>query len=370
MERRDFGTTGMRTSILGFGGFHLLEIPCKEASYLLNRYLDEGGNYIETASSYGDGESEMKIGSSVSHRRDEFILATKTGERTAKGCDDSLNRSLLNLQTDHVDIFIMHGVGSVGELDAILGPGGAIEAAEAAREDGRVRFIGISMHGQPDILIKALERYPFDAVMTTINYYDRFNFPEIEEVLIPLAKKKGTAVILMKPIADGYLWKSADKAFSYAFSRDVPVVVSGMNNRRMLEMDIGLAKSFVPMTAREEEKLFKTAPELGGYVCRQCGKCMVCPEGIPIQDIFRLEGYYDRQMHDGIVRDAADYALRQRLRFWFNNRDMAKQGYEMIENKADKCTECGKCMPLCPYGIDIIYKLDVAAYKLSGRKIL
>jgi predicted aldo/keto reductase-like oxidoreductase len=264
----------------------------------------------------------------------------------------------------------MHGVGSVGELDAILGPGGAIEAAEAAREDGRVRFIGISMHGQPDILIKALERYPFDAVMTTINYYDRFNFPEIEEVLIPLAKKKGTAVILMKPIADGYLWKSADKAFSYAFSRDVPVVVSGMNNRRMLEMDIGLAKSFVPMTAREEEKLFKTAPELGGYVCRQCGKCMVCPEGIPIQDIFRLEGYYDRQMHDGIVRDAADYALRQRLRFWFNNRDMAKQGYEMIENKADKCTECGKCMPLCPYGIDIIYKLDVAAYKLSGRKIL
>ncbi|MBN2558200.1 MAG: aldo/keto reductase [Clostridia bacterium] len=370
MERRDFGSTGMRTSILGFGGFHLLEIPVAEASYLLNRYLDAGGNYIETAASYGNGESEIKIGMAVSHRRDEFILATKTGERTAKGCADSLDRSLANLRTDHVDLFIMHGVGTIGELDAILAPGGAIGAAEAARKDGKIRFIGISMHGQPDVLINALERYPFDAVMTTINYYDRFNFPEIEEVLVPLAKSKGAAVILMKPIADGYLWKSAEKAFRYAFCRDVPLVVSGMNNREMLEKDIGYAESFVPMTAEEEEELFETAPELGNYVCRQCGRCMVCPEGIPIQDIFRLEGYYDRQMHDGIVRDAADYALRQRLRFWFGNREMAKQGYEMIVNNADRCTGCGKCMPLCPYGIDIIYKLDVASYKLGGRKIL
>lgn len=82
MEKRKFGRTGLETTILGFGGFHLLEIPLAEANYLLNRYLDAGGNYIETAANYGDGESERKIGHSVAHRRNEFILATKTSERT------------------------------------------------------------------------------------------------------------------------------------------------------------------------------------------------------------------------------------------------------------------------------------------------
>ncbi|MHB8062119.1 MAG: aldo/keto reductase, partial [Ruminiclostridium sp.] len=86
MEKRNFGKTGLKTSILGFGGFHLLEIPVAEAHYLLNRYLDKGGNYIETAASYGDGESERKIGLSIADRRSEYILATKTGERTKRKC--------------------------------------------------------------------------------------------------------------------------------------------------------------------------------------------------------------------------------------------------------------------------------------------
>ena len=75
------------------------------------------------------------------------------------------------------------------------------------------------------------------------------------------------------------------------------------------------------MSKEEKEELFKNAPELGNYVCRQCARCLPCPEGIPIMDIFRLEGCYDRQMWDGIVRDSADYALRQRLRFWYGGEE-------------------------------------------------
>lgn len=367
MEKRKFGKTGLETTLLGFGGFHLLEIPGKEAEYLLNRYLDAGGNYIETAASYGQGESELKIGQVMKTRRHECILATKTGERTKQGCLDSLHQSLKNLNTDYVDLFIMHGVKTMDELDTILGPGGAMEGVRQAQKDGKVSYVGISMHGQPDTLIAALHRYSFDAVMATINYYDRFNFPEIEEVLLPLAQEKETAVILMKPIADGLLWRSAPQAFRYAMSMPVSVVVTGMNTREMLEQDLLYAEQFIPMSEQEKEELFRNAIELGQYVCRQCKKCLPCPEGINIPEVFKYEGYFDRQMRDGIVRDPAEFALRDRLRFWFGNDEMAQERYRQLAVKADRCTECGQCMPKCPYGLDIIRKLKMADYKLSGK---
>jgi predicted aldo/keto reductase-like oxidoreductase len=123
------------------------------------------------------------------------------------------------------------------------------------------------------------------------------------------------------------------------------------------------------MTDDEKESLYKNAPELGNYVCRQCGLCTPCHEGLPIYEIFRYEGYFDRQMANGTVKDAAEYALRDRLRFWFGNREMAVEKYAALNIKADKCTKCGECIPKCPYGIDIIRKLEIADFKLAGKKI-
>lgn len=368
MQYRDFGKTGLKTSLLGFGGFHLVEIPAGEASYLLNGYLDAGGNYIETAASYGGGLSERKIGGAVSNRRGDFVLVSKTGKRDAPGAAAQIDESLENLRTDYLDCILMHGVSSFEDLDAILAPGGAMEAAQEARKAGKVRFIGISMHGWPGTLIEALNRYPFDAVMTTVNYYDRFNFPGIEGELLPLAAEKGAAVILMKPLGDGYLYKSADQAFRYAFSRPVSVVVTGMNSRRMLEEDLRSAREFRPMNTDEEEALFRDAPELGSYVCRQCGRCS-CPEGIDIPGVFRCEGLFDRQMARGVVDNAAEYALAERLKFWFGNQPLARERYEKLTVKADRCTQCGVCLPRCPYGIDIPTKLGLAHRKIKGQGI-
>lgn len=369
MEKRAFGKTGLSTSLLGFGGFHLLEIPFKEADYLLNRYLDEGGNYIETAAGYGEGRSELKIGKAVGQRRDEYVLVTKSGDRDKAGCAASIERSLGYLQTDHVDVLLMHAVSTMAELETLLAPGGAMEAAEQARQAGKVRFIGISMHGVPDVLIRALKQYPFEAVMTTINYYDRFNFPEIEGQLVPLAHEKGSAIILMKPVGDGLLWKSAGPAFRYAFSRNVSVVVSGINNRAMLESDLRYLADYTPMTPAEEDELFMTAPELGNYVCRQCGKCLPCPQGLNIPEIFKYEGYFDRQMADGVINDPAEFALKERLRFWFSNSEQAKQLYSALEVKADQCNDCRECLPRCPYHIDIVSKMAMVDYKLGEKNI-
>lgn len=364
MEKRKLGRTGLETSILGYGAFHLLEILYRDAESLLNSYLDAGGNYIDTALCYGDGESERKIGKAVSRRRSEYILASKSDSRDKKGFLSDLNRSLEHLNTDYIDVMIMHAVGKPEALRSILGPEGALEGFFSAKRQGKVGHVGISVHGQADILIEALRQYPFDVVMSSINYYDRFNFPEIEEELYPLAKKEEAAIVLMKPIADGFLWRSAPQAFRYAFSQPVSVVLAGINTPEMLEADLRYASEFVPMSDSEKEELYRTAPELGNYVCRQCGNCQPCPEGLSIREIFRLEGCFDRQMLTGTVKDPGDYALRKRLRYWYAISQRAVDRYEQLEVKADRCTGCNACTPKCPYSIDIVRKLEMVDYKI------
>ena len=369
MEYRELGRTGLKTSLLGFGGFHLLEIPQKTAGKLLNAYLDAGGNYIETAAAYGDGESERKIGASVANRRGEYILVSKTDARDKAGAALQIENSLRNLRTDHLDILLMHGVASPEDFEAVLE--GPYEAALEAKAAGKVGHIGGSMHGWPGGLTEALNRGYFETVMTTINYYDRCNYPEIERELLPLAHEKGAGVILMKPLADGYLYRNADAAFRYAFSRPVSVVVAGMNNEKMLLDDLKRAEShssLTAMTAEEEEELLASAPELGDYVCRQCGACS-CPKGIDIMEIFAAEGCFDRQMARGVVDDAADYAMTERLRFWFDNAGLGKERYQKLATRGDACDGCGECLPLCPYHIDIPEKLYIADYKLGEKEM-
>ena len=368
MEYRVLGKTGLNVSMLGFGGFHLLEIPVREAGKLLNAYLDAGGNYVETAATYGEGESERKIGQSIMHRRNDFVLVSKTSKRDKAGAAAQIDLTLKNLRTDQLDGLLLHGISTFDELDQILAPGGAYEAAAAAQQAGKVCFIGISMHGWPGTLIEALKRAPFAMVMSTINYYDRCNFPEIESTLLPLAKEMGAGVILMKPVADGYLHRSAPQAFRYAFSRPVSVVVAGINTEKILRDDLAYAESYTEMTEAEENALLRDAPELGDYVCRQCGEC-ACRRGVEIQEVFAAEGCYDRQMARGIVEGTAEYALMERLRFWFEQKELGKARYAKIPGGIGACNHCGECLPQCPYHIHIPAKLRMADYKLAGRGI-
>jgi predicted aldo/keto reductase-like oxidoreductase len=365
MQKRTLGRTGLQVTILGIGGFHLVEISPADAEMLLNRYLDAGGNYIETAPGYGAGNSESKVGQVMAYRRDDCILATKCDLREQDLAAAQLDDSLRRLQTDHVDVLFMHHVQTDEELSRILAPDGAISAAEAAREAGKVRFIGISNHGHPQLLIRALEQYPFDVIMTNFNYYDRFNFPLIEEELLPLAQERNVGIVGMKAIADGFLWRSAETAFRYAWSLPLHVMVAGMNTATILEKDLALAESHTPLSDAERETLYAEAPELGNYVCRLCGECLPCPEGVDIPLMFNMEGWYDRQIWDRQVRDPGDYWLRQSLRFWFMNEERARAAYASLKVQADACTDCGDCEPRCPYHLPIVSKLDNAHFKLT-----
>ncbi|MHB9129816.1 MAG: aldo/keto reductase [Armatimonadota bacterium] len=365
MERRPFGQTGEQVSLLGAGGFHLLEIGKADAGILLNRYLDAGGNYIETAAGYGNGASEGKIGRGVGHRRDEYLLATKVVERDKQSALETLERSLRHLQTDHVDVWFMHAIQDVATADKILAPDGALAAAEQAKRDGKVRFVGITGHGQPGGILHALPRYHFDAVMVPVNYYDHFNFPDVQGRLFPSAQQQGTAIIAMKAVGDGYLWRSAGNAFRYAWSLPVSHAVAGFNSMEMLEQDLAYAANFTPMTEEEIAHLYATAPEYRNYVCRQCKQCKVV-SGIHLQRIFELEGWYDRQMWDGIVTNPEDYALRTRLGQWFGQQQIAREAYANEAIQIDPNADYTDLNGRCAHGLDIDRKLKIANAKLTS----
>jgi predicted aldo/keto reductase-like oxidoreductase len=369
MERRELGKTGLKLSIIGFGGFHLVEVPRKEASYLLNTYLDRGGNYIETAALYGDGNSERKVGEVVSSRRTEFVLATKTRERTREGARQSLERSLRNLRTEHVDILFMHEPQTVEEAKRILAPDGAMEAFQAAKDEGKVRFVGVSGHGRPAGILHSVENYFYDVLMTGFNYFDRFNFPQIEDELLPLCRKKGTGVLGMKALADGYLYRSTKQAIRYTLSLPITSLVLGINRRDYLEEDLGIAEGFEPMSDAEKEELYRTAPELGTYVCRLCGKCRKGDSFDPSQ-VFVIEGLFDRQMESYETPDPAQYALQERLKHWFDQTEWAKEEYGRLPFTVDHEKDYRSLNKLCPFGIDIDRKLKIAHAKLSGSGFL
>jgi predicted aldo/keto reductase-like oxidoreductase len=197
-----FGKTGHESTRVLFGGAALWVVTQAEADATFDVLIEHGINHIDTAASYG--ESERRIGPWMKRYRDRFFLATKTEERTRLGARDSLHRSLELLQTDRVDLFQIHNLSNVEEWDIALGPGGALEAFVEAREQGLVRFIGITGHGTGIARLhkRALERFDFDSVLLPYNYVMMQNPQYAADVidLLRSCKARNIAVQAIKSI--------------------------------------------------------------------------------------------------------------------------------------------------------------------------
>ena len=370
IPRRNLGSTGAQVAVLGLGGFHQAEISCEQVTELLDLYLEADGNYVETARGYGGGTSERKLGCALQGRRERVILASKTGQRSAEGAWRELNESLEALQTDYLDLLIYHCVNEAEEVDTIAGPGGAGDAFARAREEGMVRFFAMSTHW-PMTLLYALERLQLDAVMYWVNYLVTCNYPELYQVIAPAVRERGLGIIGMKPLGDGYLYRSVKMAFDHALAQEVDVLACGFNSAEMLRADLAAVCGWQRPTEATLEAILRDAPELGDTVCRQCGQCRI-PE-LDTPRVFELEGKFDQQMFDGRPpSDAADYALRQRLRYWFNNQERAMELYKPYVGKVDSLLQGnapgrGSALPVCPFGIDIRAKLRLAHLKLTSN---
>lgn len=364
IPRRRLGKTGLDVSVLGLGGFHQLEVGQDTVDRLVDAYLAADGNYIETARSYGGGASERKLGRALQGRRDGVVLVSKTGTRDAEGAWRELNESLEALGTDHLDVLIYHCLTADAEVDAIAAPGGAFEAFRRAREQGLVRHTAASAHW-PLTLLLAMNRLELDAVMYWVNYLVTCNYPEIYYAVAPRARALGMGIIGMKPLGDGYLHRSVGPAFTYAMAQEVDVLACGFNGPEMLAADVEAVCAWREPAEGELDAILRDAPELGDYVCRQCGECRL--DDIDVPRAFELEGKFDQQMFDGRPTSAPDYALRQRLCYWFGNQERAMELYRPLAAAVEAFLASGRPLPACPYGIDVRRKLVLAHAKLTSN---
>jgi aryl-alcohol dehydrogenase-like predicted oxidoreductase len=215
IEKRPFGRTGHQSTVTLFGAAALSRVSQADADRTLDVLLEYGVNHIDTAASYGD--SELRIGPWMKQHRKDFFLATKTGERTYEKARAEIHRSLERLQTDQVDLLQLHNLGHPDEWDTALGPGGALEAAIEAREQGLTRFIGVTGHGLniAAFHLRSLKRFDFDSVLLPYNYIMAQNAKYIAdfEALLQLCAERNVAVQTIKGITAGP-WGSQERTHS------------------------------------------------------------------------------------------------------------------------------------------------------------
>ncbi len=274
MQRRPYGKTGIELSILGFGGIVVAEIEQPEANRIVAQAVERGVNYFDVAPSYMNAEE--RLGPALESYRKDVFLACKTGERDREGSARELTQSLQRLRTDHLDLYQLHGLGSVEDVDRAFAPGGAMETFEAAKRDGKTRFLGFSAHSV-EAALTALDRYPFDSVLFPFNFVCWFaGFgPQVLEA----AKAKGATRLALKAVARTH-WSAgqerrcskcwyepyddpeiASLAFRWTLSHDVTAGVSP-GQHELFPMMLDIADNFRPVTAAEEERLHELAMPL------------------------------------------------------------------------------------------------------------
>ncbi|MFW6303637.1 MAG: aldo/keto reductase, partial [Candidatus Sumerlaeota bacterium] len=262
LPKIELGRTGYKLSRLAIGGFHQVEITCDIVNEVVDAFLELGGNYIETARGYGAGASEEKLGRVLKGRRDQVVLTSKSGNPTADGIRKDLEATLENLQTDYLDFYFYHGVGSEEQIGKIAGPGGAAEGLAKAKDEGLLRGgAGLSSH-RPWIYKKAIDRLDLSLILIWSNYLEDMYLPEISSDIIPYALEKGVGVTAMKPLGDGFLYRSVEDAFRWTLGGGAEILVSGMNSPdHVRQAAAAIAKG--PINDDERQRILREAPELG-----------------------------------------------------------------------------------------------------------
>ena len=256
---RVLGKTGQRVTIVGLGGEGVLRTWGRErkAAAVIERAMDLGITYCDTAPAYSG--SQDYYGAVLRERRTGLFLASKTHDRSRDGSLRLLDSNLRRLKTDHLDLWQLHDLTHLEELDTIFGKRGAIQALEEARRDGRVKFLGVTGHYDPRVLAEAIRRYPFDTVLVALNAADRTRFSFIEE-LLPVANEHGLGIIGMKVVARGQILRpdgvaTMRQALGYVLSLPITTAIIGFKTPTEVEEAVQIARAFEPFSAEELTRL-------------------------------------------------------------------------------------------------------------------
>lgn len=335
MEYRILGKTGLKISRMGFGGIPIQRVDAEATRQLMLRLSSAGVNYIDTARGYS--VSEEYLGYALEGIRDRFVLATKSMARSKEDMARDVDISLSNLRTDYIDLYQIHNP-SAADLERVMAPGGAVEALQEAREQGKIGHIGITLHSV-ELFEKALELPWVETIMFPYNIVET----QAEE-LIHRCKEKNIGFICMKPLAGGAIEDATTAIRFVCANDDVSVVIPGMAALEEAEQNLAAVNDASALTEEELRKIQSIRDALGTNFCRRCNYCAPCTAGIPISAVLLMEGYYSRY-------DLKDWAVKR---------------YNAMDKTASDCLDCGVCEERCPYNLPIRQMLKKSA-EIFGR---
>lgn len=322
MKYLNLGKTGIKVSEVGFGGIPIIRLSSDEAVKVLLHAYAQGITFYDTANMYRD--SEAKIGRALSPVRDKIVIATKTIRRDAKGFLKHLEKSLNDLNTDYIDLYQFHQVASIEEWEKITKDDGALSAADKARKDGKIKFLGITSHNL-QIANKLMKTGLFDTVQFPFNFIEQ----DAKNRLHKYSKNKGIGIIAMKPFAGGVI-NNASLAFKYLRQFPNVIPIPGFDSVQSVDEIVSIYNSPNEVTDQDLGKMEEYRQELGRVFCRRCEYCMPCPNGV-------------------IITPAMGYPI-------VASRMSPRVSVEFLKIPMEstlKCTECGVCIERCPYELPI-----------------
>jgi len=379
MQYRTFGRLGWQVSALGFGAMRLPPLGSRgqidepEAQRMIRYAIDRGVNYVDTGWRYHDGHSEPFLGRALSDGyRDKVYLATKLwwGEiHEPADFDRHLNEQLDRLQTDHLDVYLLHGMRE--QRWAHLRDMGVLEFAERAKADGRIRTLGFSFHDSLEVFRQVVDAYD-DWGMCQIQYNFMNETHQAGTEGLEYAASKGIATVIMEPLLGGRLvsppapiqaiWDAApvkrdpvDWAFSWLWNKpQVSLALSGMSTMQHVKDNLRYADS-AAIGALSDDDLAAVAQAQDAYQsltpvpCTTCGYCMPCPNGVDIPRNFSL-------LNGGVM---------------YADLNDGRQRYHMMpeEARASACIACGECEIKCPQHIPISDWMPVVDEVLGQGKV-
>jgi predicted aldo/keto reductase-like oxidoreductase len=313
---------------VGFGGIPIQRLSEEEAIAVVQRCLELGVTFIDTANAYST--SEARIGKALARLREQGqpaqpIVATKTTERSRAGAWRHLELSLQRLQVETIDLWQFHNLGSFEIYKKVLGPGGAMEAAQQALEEGKVRHIGFSSHSM-EVALEAVTSGPFETVQFPFNFVTS----EASSRLLPLAQEHDVGFIAMKPLAGGML-DNARLAIKYLLQFDNVLPDPGIERIEEIEEIVGIVDGSWALTAGERREMERIQAEADTRFCRRCGYCEPCEQGVRISLLMNLRSFWKRFPAERVISGNVGSAVET----------------------AGSCIECGECEDKCPYHLPI-----------------
>ncbi|MDR1048658.1 MAG: aldo/keto reductase, partial [Synergistaceae bacterium] len=367
METRRFEGIGREVSLLGFGLMRLPlrsdrseDIDFERAEAMVDRALEAGVNYFDTAWIYHEGQSEVFAGAALNrHPREKFNLATKLWVRNLESAEEAereFARQLEKCRVDYFDFYLLHNLNE--ESWSVALEHRLCELLLREKERGRIRRLGFSLHGSHEHLERVAKEYDWDFAQIQINYvdWDAMNAKRHYQVL----EERGIPAVVMEPVRGGALahlppraeeiLKAADPeaspsswALRYAASLPgVMTVLSGMSSLEQVEDNIKTMTGFRPLSEKEREVLERAAAayRASGFLpCTGCRYCMPCPSGVDIPGVFAAYNRYRASL--------AENPSMAPILFQMTNSALTPS------ERAHRCSACGQCRPRCPQGIDV-----------------